>query len=63
MGISSKSFVFLGESTTAYVDAHLVCICKFPMPPVHHRVKDDDIVYHLSDDTLALIKSVLQEGH
>jgi hypothetical protein len=55
--------VFLGESKTAYVDAHLVHMCKFSMPPAHHRVKDDDTVYQLSDDILALIRSALQERH
>ena len=44
---------------TTYVDAYLVCMNKFPMPLAHHRVKDDDTVYQLSDDTLALIKSAL----
>lgn len=61
-GISSKSFVYLAESRTTYVDAHLVRMCKFPLPPAHHRVKGDDSIYQLSDDTLALIKSALQEG-
>jgi hypothetical protein len=61
--ISSKSFVFLGESRIAYIDAHLICMCKFPMPPPHHRVKGDDSIYQLSNDTLVLISSALQEGH
>jgi hypothetical protein len=61
--ISTKSFVFLGESRTAYVDAHLDRMYKFPMPSAHHRVKGDYTIYQLSDDTLALIKSALQKGH
>ena len=55
--------MFLDESRATCVDAHLVRLCKFPMPLPHHRVKGDDTIYQLSDDTLTLIKSALQDGH
>jgi hypothetical protein len=58
-GTSNRSYVFLSESRLAYVDAHLIRMCKFPMPPASHRVKGDDIVYKLSEETLGLIQSSL----
>jgi hypothetical protein len=54
--------VLLGESMTTYVDAHLVRMCKFPMPPPHHRVKGDGTIHQLSDDTLALIRLCITRG-
>jgi hypothetical protein len=60
-GTSNRSYVFLSESRTAYVDAHLIRMYKFFMPPASHRVKGDDAIYQISEDTLALIQSSLDK--
>jgi hypothetical protein len=60
-GSSNKSFVYLSESNVAYIHAHLLCASKFPMPPANHRIKGDDPVYRLSDETLELIRTAINE--
>jgi hypothetical protein len=60
-GSSNKSYVYLSESNVAYIHAHLVCASKFAIPPANHRVKGDDPVYSLSNETLELIRSAINE--
>ena len=60
-GTSNRSYVFLSESRTAYVDAHLIRMYKFFIPPTSYRVKGDDTIYQISKDTLALIQSSLEK--
>ena len=52
---SNKSYVYLCESNVAYIYAHLLCASKFPMPPANYRIKGDNLVYRLSNETLELI--------
>lgn len=56
-GRSNRSYVYLSESRLAYVSADLVKACKFLMRPANYRVKGDDPIYKMSEDTLALITS------
>jgi hypothetical protein len=58
---SNKSYVYLNESNAAYIHAHLVCASKFAMPLANHRVKGDDPVYSLSNKTIELIRSDINE--
>jgi hypothetical protein len=60
-GSSSKSYVYLSESNVAYIHTHLLCASKFPMPPANHRIKGDNPVYRLSNETLELIRIAINE--
>jgi hypothetical protein len=60
-GVWDNTYVYLSESRAAYVDAHLVRACKFPMTLASHRVKGDALVYKMSSDTLTMIEESLRE--
>lgn len=59
-GNSEKSFVYLRNSQLAYIDADLVLACKFNMLPALHRVKGDDPVYQLTNESIQVIRTSLQ---
>jgi hypothetical protein len=60
-GVQDNTYVYLSESRAAYVDAHLVRACKFPMTLASHRVKGDAPVYKMSGDTLTMIEESRRE--
>lgn len=60
-GRTDKTYVYLSESRVAYVNAESVVACKFQMKPASYRVKGDDPIYKISEDTLGLIKGAIIE--
>ena len=58
---TANNYVFLRNSTEAFVDASSVLACKFQMTPRRHRVQGNDNVYTLSDETVDVINTALEE--
>lgn len=59
-GRASDTYVLLDASPIAYVDAHLVRHCKFPMVLASHVVRGNSAVYRLGAETEFLIKEALR---
>ena len=59
-GRTDKTYVYLNESRVAHVNADAVIASKFLMRPASYRVKGQESLYKISEDTLALIKSAVQ---
>jgi hypothetical protein len=59
-GRGGKSYVFCEKAVDAYIDAHLVRACKFPMILATHRVKGTH-VYKMSSETKQVCEDALQE--
>jgi hypothetical protein len=59
-GHSNKTYVYLSELRIAYVSADLVKACKFIMRPATYRVKGDEPIYKMSEDTPSMIKSSIE---
>lgn len=58
---TANNYVFLRNSEEAFLDASSVLACKFQMTPRHHRVKGNETVYTLSDETVDVINTALEE--
>ena len=57
----SNNYVYLRHSRPAYVDCTSVLACKFQMVPRQHRIKGGDLVYALSEETVDVINTALEE--
>jgi hypothetical protein len=55
-GRSDRTYVYLNEFRVAYINADAVIACKFLMQPASYRVKGQESIYKIYEDTLALIK-------
>jgi hypothetical protein len=58
-GRTDMTYVFLNESRVFYVNADLVIACKFLIRPTSYKVKGQESIYKISNDTLALIESAV----
>jgi hypothetical protein len=60
-GKGNRNYVFLNNFRIAFVDVHLVEVIKFPMTPLNHRVKGNDLIYKLSIENETMIYATLRE--
>ena len=60
-GRSADPYGFLGTSSIAHVDAHLIRACKFPMSLAAYSEKSHSAVYKMTQETRAVIEEALRD--